>query len=158
MKTFWSIFAKKAMEKYAKSITFIDKSYHHFPFLQNVGNIYETNAKRIFQNVKIGCKIPYKTCRLWRLLEPFSENGPKKEPKSIRFFTKSDIGFHQVEKPYKTKGKLMILRVPFRSKSSFWRPCRRKSHRVQKGAQLEVWKFFENLLRNGSSRFDLFHE
>ena len=101
----------------------------------------------LLQNVKIGCKILYKTCRLWRLLEPFSENGSEKEPKSIRFFTKSDICFHQVEKPYKTKGKLVILRVPFRSKSSFWQPCRRKSHRVQKGAQLEVWifQFFEKL-------------
>ena len=34
-------------------------------------------------------KIPYKTCRLLRLLVPFLQNDLKKYQKSIRFFTKS---------------------------------------------------------------------
>jgi len=38
-------------------------------------------------------KIPYKTCRLWRLLRPFSQNGSEKYQKSIRFFTKSHRPF-----------------------------------------------------------------
>jgi len=43
----------------------------------------------------------------------------KKEPESITFIDKTDIGFRQVGKPYKTNGKLMILRAPFRQKCSF---------------------------------------
>ena len=34
-------------------------------------------------------KIPYKTCRFLILLEPFSQKGIEKYPKSIRFFSKS---------------------------------------------------------------------
>ncbi len=53
-------------------------------------------------------QIPYKTCRLLILLEPFAEKGPQKYQKSIRFFTTTRIGFYQVEKPYKPNGKWMI--------------------------------------------------
>jgi len=31
------------------------------------------------------CKIPYKTCRLWRLLEAILRKSSKKHPKSITF-------------------------------------------------------------------------
>ena len=34
-------------------------------------------------------KIPYKTCRLWRLLTTLSQNGSKKYQKRIRFSSKS---------------------------------------------------------------------
>ena len=40
----------------------------------------------------------------------------KKEPKSITFFTKTDMGVRHVEKPYKTNGKWMISRASFPSK------------------------------------------
>ena len=142
MKAFGIIF-RECYEKYAKSITFIDKSCHRFcVFLKNAENLIKPMENVLFQIVKNCCKIPYKTCRLWRLLGPFWENGPKKEPKSITFIDKTDIGFRQVGKPYKTNGKLMILRAPFRQKCSFWHPSWCKSHRVQKGDQTEVWKTF----------------
>ena len=40
-------------------------------------------------------KIPYKTCRLWRLLRPFSQNGSEKYQKSIRFIRKTEQDFAQ---------------------------------------------------------------
>ena len=65
----------------------------------------------------------------------------KKEPKSIRIFTKSDIGFLLVVKPYKTNGKLVILRVPFRSKAAFCSPADANLTESKKGPNLK----FENL-------------
>ena len=57
----------------------------------------------------------------------------RKGAKSIRFLTTSDIGFHQVEKPYKTKGKLMISRVPFRQKAAFGGPADANLTEFKKG-------------------------
>ena len=36
-----------------------------------------------FQNAKTRCEKPYKTCRIWRLLQPEIENGLKNNQKSI---------------------------------------------------------------------------
>ena len=47
----------------------------------------------VFQNAKKRCKIPYKTCRLWRVLELFSENAMQKYAKSITVIDKSDRHF-----------------------------------------------------------------
>ena len=73
----------------------------------------------LFQNVKIGCKIPYKPVDyedLWSRFRKTDHNGAK----SIRFFTKSDIGFHQVEKPYKNLSKMMVLRWPKPRQVKIW--------------------------------------
>ena len=47
----------------------------------------------ISQNAKKRCKIPYKTCRLWRVWEPFSENAMQKHAKSIAVIDESDRHF-----------------------------------------------------------------
>ena len=54
-----------------------------------------------------------------KILEAKIEKGVQNHQKSIRFVAISDTGCHQVEIPYKTNGLLMILRVPFRPKSTF---------------------------------------
>ena len=48
---------------------------------------------KVFQNAKKRCKIPYKTCRLWRVLGPFPENVMQKHAKSITVIDKSDRHF-----------------------------------------------------------------
>ena len=57
-------------------------------------------------------KIPYKTCRLFIIFEPKTQNDLKHNQESIRFFTMNDMGFRHVEKPYKTCRKWRILRCP----------------------------------------------
>ena len=55
-----------------------------------------------FSNAKKSLQTPYRTCRLWRVLEPFSENAMQKHAKSITFIDKSDrhlSTFAKREKP-----------------------------------------------------------
>ena len=62
------------------------------------------------------------------------EKGAQNHQKSITFFTITDMGFYQVEIPYKSNGNLMILRVPCRPKSTFGTPAdvlRFEKHRLR---------------------------
>ena len=55
-------------------------------------------------------------------MKVFAGQNRKRGPKSSKkhnVFTINDMGLHHVEIPYKTNGKLMILRVHFRPKSDF---------------------------------------
>ena len=75
-------FLQNGFKKYPKSITFIDKTH---TALHHVEKPYKTNGK-------------------WRLLGPFSENGPKMTKKHYLekvFATR----FQNVGKPYKTNRK-----------------------------------------------------
>ena len=48
---------------------------------------------KVFENAEKRCKIPYKTCRLWRVLGPFSEIAMQKYAESITVIDKSDRHF-----------------------------------------------------------------
>ena len=64
-------------------MTFNDFAKHQKTFSKN--NVLELPIK--------SNKIPYKTCRSLIILGPFSEKGPQKYQKRIRFSTKSSIRF-----------------------------------------------------------------
>ena len=74
------------VKKYPKGIRFSTKSSSSFPLLQNIG---KPLVKQCFEACGIVDKITYKACRLWRLLEPFADNGIGKHPKSITFIDKN---------------------------------------------------------------------
>ena len=114
--------SKTGSENIKKALRLQIKVIASFTLLQNARNRYKTKGKSFFQNAKSDCKIPYKTNRKWRCLGTKIAKVLQKHQKSITFFTINYIGLHHVELPYKTNGKLMILRVPFRPKLDFWRP------------------------------------
>ena len=45
-----------------------------------------------FEIAEKRCKIPYKSCRLWRVLGLFSENAMQKYAKSITVIDWSEVG------------------------------------------------------------------
>ena len=61
--------------------------------------------KKVLALLEKPSRIPYTTCRLWRLLEAFSPKGSKKHPKSITFIDKTHRVSQLVVKPYKTNEK-----------------------------------------------------
>ena len=96
---FWGPFRHMAPKSIKKALGFSVK-------VEVVLRLRKTSKKHWPHNVlelpKKLFEIPYKTCRLWRLLGPFSQNGSKKYQKSIRIFTKRHRPFCLVGKPYKT--------------------------------------------------------
>ena len=80
-------FLQNGPKKYQKALGFSVK-------VDAILRLRKTSKKHWLHNVlehpKKLLKIPYKTCRLWRLLRPFSQNGSGKHQKSIRFSVKVD--------------------------------------------------------------------
>ena len=76
--------------------------------MQNARNRYKTKGKT---NKVFYTRILRFEAKIGKVLQ--------KHQKSITFFIINHMGVHHVEIPYKTNGKLMILRVPFRPKSDF---------------------------------------
>ena len=77
-----------------------------------------------------------------KILEARIAKVLQKHQKSITFFTIDDMGLHHVEIPYKSNGKLMMLRVPFRPKSDFGALADANLPECRNGTKIK----FENLL------------
>ena len=84
MKAFGFIFTN-CHDKYAKSTTFIDESYHLFPFFANTKHLYKPMGHVLFKNVKTRCRNPYNTCRFMKTFGTVFGNGPRKEPERIQW-------------------------------------------------------------------------
>jgi len=73
-------FCEKGPENDQKSITIIVFSQRVFKTSRNSVTPLEFAD---FQNAKTRCENPYKTCRIWRLLEPEIENGLENHQKAL---------------------------------------------------------------------------
>ena len=119
--------------KVSKSIRFSTKSWWHFTTLQN------TTKPLATQRFGASEKVEQNTLQNLSFIDTFGAlcgKTPKKYPRSIRFSTKTRIGFRLIVKPYKTNGIQWFYDPIFRSRSTprwlvhsqddFWRklPCR----------------------------------
>ena len=56
-------------------------------------NLIKPMDDAVFKKAKTGCRIPYRTCRLWWLLGSFLQHAMEKYAKSITFMDKSYRSF-----------------------------------------------------------------
>ena len=71
---------EKGLGNHQKSIT--QRRFSRRVF-QTSKNLIKPTKNKVFQNAKTRVENPYKTCRIWRLLEPKIANVTKFHPKSI---------------------------------------------------------------------------
>ena len=124
--------APKSIKKHYVS----SQSWWRFTTLQN---IKKPLVKQRFGASKKLIKIPYKTCRLWRLLRPFSRNGFQKYQKSIRFSVKVDV-IWRLRKTSKKHWLHNVLEHPEKLLKIPYKTCR-------------LWGLLRPFSRNGSQKY-----